>query len=974
MWPCTKGIPPSGSQGTGDRPDEPQVHPKLDLTERNGAEIDEPADYFASSPDLLCVVDSDGRLVRLNPEWEKVLGWTPGELAGRALLDFVHTDDRQASAQGMADLATCAGGVTFETRLRCSDGTFRWVEWRARRGGPAIYAAARDITTRKQSLEELDWFRIGFELGGAPQALLSSQGCYLRVNGAFSKLLGRDSNEIVHRHYMEFTHPDDRLLSDGVIPNLAAGKVAKVEKRFLSRSGDTIWVDANFGSVLNAQGVASCYIATYVDITERKLAEMALKGANEQLETATALALDMAAQADAASVAKSEFLANMSHEIRTPMNGVVGMTGLLLETELNDQQRRYAEIVRDSGQGLLTLINDILDFSKIEAGKLELEMSDFDLRSLLEDMSATLALKGQTKGIELLCDIEADVPALVRGDPGRLRQILNNLVGNAVKFTSQGQVWTHVALVDEVGAEDSVLLRFSVHDTGIGIPSDRLGRLFNKFSQVDASTTRKFGGTGLGLAISKQLAEGMGGAIGVKSEPDVGSEFWFTVRFEPQRPPVKHAAPAELNNLRVLVVDDNTTNRQILCTQMASWGIRAVATGDGLGALQALGQGLDEGNAHQIVLIDREMPGMDGVTLGRAIRQNPQLGSLPLVLMSPATRPGELDQEADVAFAARLSKPILALELERALMRCLARGEHAPATHVQAVEPPSSLARHRLAASKARVLVAEDNVTNQCVAMGILKKLGLSADSVANGAEAVRAVESVAYDVVLMDVQMPEMDGFEATRAIRNLVRNSARPPITIIAVTAHAMRGDAEACLAAGMDDYLAKPLSPAGLAQVLEKWLLGKPASARPTDAAAAQSLASSCPERDPCNDQAERPVFDEAELVARVVDDRVLARDIALQFLDDAPVRLEALIRDILAGDTKHAEYAAHTLKGAAFAVGGDALADVASNVEAMSRHGDVPALRAQIGELRSRFVILRDAMLASPLLARIKAESA
>jgi PAS domain S-box-containing protein len=939
-----------------------------------GRKKDEPDGYFTSSPDLLCIVDPGGRFVRLNPEWEKVLGWTTAELEGKSLLDFVHPDDQHASLPLGADLDAQDGVVTFENRFRCSDGNFRWIEWRARRFASVVYATVRDITTRKQAFDEVERFRIGFELSGVPLALISLDGHYLRANGAMAKMLGRERHEIVERHFKEFTHPEDRNISEWIPSILVAGKMARFEKRFLARNGDTIWVDVHVGAVSNAQGDTDCFTAAYVDITERKLAELALQEANAQLEAATALALDMAAQADAASVAKSAFLANMSHEIRTPMNGVMGMTGLLLETELNAQQRRYAEITRDSGQSLLTLVNDILDFSKIEAGKLDLEICDFNLCSLLEDVSATLALKGQEKGIELLCDVEPGVPALVRGDPERLRQILNNLVGNAVKFTSQGQVWTHVALVDEVGAEDSVLVRFSVRDTGIGIPADRLVRLFNKFSQVDASTTRKFGGTGLGLAISKQLSERMGGAIGVKSDPNQGSEFWFTVRLERQKTTVQDTPPAELNNLRILVVDDNATHREILCARMASWGMCTAAASDGPEALQALAEALNEGNPYRLALVDMEMPGMDGVTLGATIRRDPRLADLPLVLMSPVARRDEIGQGDDTKFAACLSKPIRALELRETLVRCLVQGEPGCAAHAPPVVlAPKSTYLHRFEGCKARVLVAEDNPTNQLVALGILRQLGLSADAVANGADAVRAVEAFPYDVVLMDVQMPKMDGLEATRAIRTLGSQGTRPPVTIIAVTAHAMRGDAETCLAAGMDDYLSKPLSPAALAQALEKWLRGKTEPAHLNDASVPQFQPQPRPDGNRPK-EARLAVFDEAGLVARTIGDPVLAREVARQFLNDIPGRLDALVRDILAGDTKHAEFLGHTIKGSAFVVGGELFADMASAVESMARHGDLLALRSQIGGLRERFVMLRDAMLASSLLASTEAENA
>jgi CheY-like chemotaxis protein len=368
-------------------------------------------------------------------------------------------------------------------------------------------------------------------------------------------------------------------------------------------------------------------------------------------------------------------------------------------------------------------------------------------------------------------------------------------------------------------------LRFSVNDTGIGIPADRLDRLFNKFSQVDASTTRRFGGTGLGLAISRQLAEHMGGAIGVTSEPNQGSRFWFTVRLEAQKTPKPEATPPEWSRARVLVVDDNATSRDILSAQLASWGLRATPTSDGPGALALLAEALQLGDPYQVAVVDLEMPGMDGVSLGRAVRSDPRLAALPLVLMNPLAKGDEAAQDPAIKFAAHLRKPIRASELKKILSGCLVP-ERGATTHALPTEPPRGVfTPRRFEGCNTRVLLAEDNPINQVVAVGMLGQLGLQADVVANGVEAVRAVETGAYDIVLMDVQMPEMDGLEAARVIRNLDSNGDRRPVTIIAVTAHAMRGDAESCLAAGMDDYLAKPLSTAALAETLTKWGLRKP-----------------------------------------------------------------------------------------------------------------------------------------------------
>ena len=815
-----------------------------------------------------------------------------------------------------------------------------------------------------QPRDDVERFRLAFEAGGVPQALISLEGRYLQVNLALAKLLGREKSEVEKRHFKEFTHPEDRDLSDGLPAVMAEEKTVKLEKRFVSRNGDTVWVDTNIGAIPDDRGVICCYVATYIDITERKLAELALQEANAQLEAATALALDMAAKADAANVAKSEFLANMSHEIRTPMNGVMGMTGLLLETELTAQQRRYAEIACDSGQCLLALINDILDFSKIEAGRLELDIEDFDLGPLLEEVLASLALKGQEKSLELLCDRETDVPALVRGDAGRVRQILTNLIGNAIKFTARGQVWTHVARVDEIGAEDSVLLRFSVRDTGIGIPADRLARLFSKFSQVDASTTRRFGGTGLGLAISKQLAERMGGAIGVKSEPIRGSEFWFNVRLERQQRPSEATPATELGNLRVLVVDDNATGREILCTRLASWGMRATAAADGSSALRALRGALDLGDPYRMAVVDLDMPGMDGTALGRAIEDDARLAELPLVFMGPVARPNQVNSSAGGNLALRVTKPVRNVELMEAIVRCLLPEERAPAAHTTPAERSASSGHAlRFEGSGARILVAEDNPTNQLVALGILKKLGLAADAVNNGAEAVRAVRAIPYDVVLMDVQMPTMDGLEATRAIRSLSDSSARPHVTIIAVTAHAMHGDADACLAAGMDDYLAKPLMPAALERILEKWI-----SHKQEPAALAHPFASHASHYSPTGtvDSVNPPVFDEARLLVNVGGERELAQDVLHQFITDVPDRTEVLIRDIGAGDTKHAEYLAHTLKGAALVVAGTSLAEVMLEIETLAREGDLAGMCSQVGPVRQSLALLLGAMSASSLL--------
>src|SRR5437762_3570736 len=550
-------------------------------------------------------------------------------------------------------------------------------------------------------------------------------------------------------------------------------------------------------------------VAVYTDITELKKAEV------EMVRAARAAGAARTA-AEEASRAKSAFLATMSHEIRTPMNGVIGMTGLLMDTELTAEQREYAETVRRSGEALLTIINDILDFSKIEAGKIDFEDTDFELRVTVEDVLELLAERADAKGLELVYLPHANLPAWVGGDPGRLRQVLTNLVGNAVKFTEAGEVVVHGSLVEET--DHDALIRFAVTDTGIGIAPEARGRLFQSFSQADTSTTRRYGGTGLGLAISKRLVEIMGGSVGVESTPGAGSTFWFTVRLpkRPLPPTAVRADLSELRRLRVLGVDDNATNRTLLAAQIGAWGMHVECVARGSSALESLRAEPRDGRPYDLAILDHQMPEMDGITLGRAIKADPALASLPLVLLTSVGYRGSASDDEHPGFSGLLVKPIRQSHLYDCIATVVGMG----------TEPSSSrlIARHALREAEGqlrrRVRVGDDNVVNQRVAVRMLEELGWRVDVVTSGLEAVEASGRIAYHCIFMDCQMPEMDGYEAATAIRRReVQTGAHVPI--VAMTANAMEGARDRCLAAGMDDYVAKPVQPRELRETLARWV---------------------------------------------------------------------------------------------------------------------------------------------------------
>lgn len=752
-----------------------------------------------------------------------------------AFLDSIHPGDREYVKRSVSESLDEKKPHSIDFRIILPDGSIRFVHGQGEilfdNTGKAIQmnGTVQNITERKKVEDEMQEFSSFNQtlIGSLPFGLdiVDEEGNILYMSETFETLLGKTvRGEKCWNIYRDNkTQCDNCFLKEGV----ETGRTETIESDDIL--GGKVFQITHVNLVYKGK---KAVLEIFNDITGLKQAEEELQLRHkellryyEELETQKGNVeeknneLEKARKlADEASRAKGEFLANMSHEIRTPMNGIMGMTDLLLDTELTQDQHDYAKTIRNCANSLLSIINDILDFSKIESGKLEIENIDFDLRITVESTIDILVVVAEKKGLEFSCFIDPEVPSLLRGDPGRLRQVITNLANNAIKFTNDGEVAISITMDKETDSQ--VTLRFAVRDTGIGIPSDRMGRLFQSFSQVDSSTTRIYGGTGLGLAISRQLAGMMGGQIGVESEEGAGSTFWFTVILEKQ-PSVRQRTPNEpgiIENMRVLVVDDNQTNRRIFRAYLESWHCRVDEAASAHEAMKKLHEAIHDGNPFQIALLDRCMPEVDGESLCREIKADPQLKDLSLAILTSVGMRGDAEYFKRLGFAAYLLKPIKQSQLFESLR--IITGATARAgkdASVQIVTRYSLSEDHK---RSLRILVAEDNIINQKIVMRILeKKFGYEADVVTNGKEAIESLERLDYNLVLMDCQMPELDGYEATRIIRNENSSVRDHNIPIIAMTANAMNGDREKCLEAGMNDYVTKPVSMQLLADAIKR-----------------------------------------------------------------------------------------------------------------------------------------------------------
>jgi len=888
---------------------------------------------FDAVQDAILVADHHGRVIRCNHSATRWLNTTFEELVNRPIDQVVLGMPHDTAVQ----LVSLVGEIHIPSLGGWYDFTRYPIELDDEQRG-MIYIV-RDITARKHDEATIRQQKEHLQalINNSPVAIvtLDMDQNVLASNPAFESLFGYTPGEAIG-------HKLDALLNDDGMPfetlsfseRILRGETIRNNLIRRRKDGTTIDVEAA-GVPLIIEGQPIGIVWMFHDISNVMQARRA------------------AEQADRA---KSEFLANMSHEIRTPMNGIIGMVELTLGTDLTDEQYDFLIGARESADALLNVLNDVLDFSKIEAGQLQLETIEFELPTVIEGVAQTSANRAEVKGLEMVSYVDPSVPVFVKGDPGRLRQILVNLVENAIKFTNQGEVLIRTELLEEKDQQVSVC--FSVSDTGIGIPIERQQAIFERFIQVDGSTTRRFGGTGLGLTISKQLAIMMGGEIGVDSEPGKGSTFWFNVNFEKVLQPdnLDQRSWADLHGERVLIVDDNATNRQVFSRMLEGFGCQVTAVSSGMEVMPALFRGLLINAPYSLVLIDMQMPVMDGEETLRTIRREPLTQGTKVVVLTSMGRRNELSQVNEMGCSGYLLKPIKQSLLRETLELVLGSqpGEDQRVDGRRGSRITGPFIKN-LKARGLRILLAEDNEINQKMTRAMLSRYGHNVDLTLNGIEAVEAVQRTVYDLIFMDVQMPEMDGFTASQTIRRLEEQGklAAPHIPIVAMTAHALHGDRQRCLDAGMDDYVSKPLDPRKVLQAIERWagpesplVTGKSKSQKVLpDQAELDASEEPIDPSDPTAAQpddftgAENILLDVESALFRFSEDREFYYNMLYDYLHSLPDRLVEMWAALESGDLQSLSYLAHNLKGVSANFGARQLAQLSTQLDGFCQSGDL-----------------------------------
>jgi PAS domain S-box-containing protein len=894
---------------------------------------------------MVLILDTQGRIDWANDAALRFSGYSMQEMRGLAAPTLLTGDETDKDTTGQMADAIVRGEpckVEFVAYTRNGDKRVLEVEGQPLRDDHGRYfqyaLISPDITERKRTeaalRESAEYFRALFDESPVAASIQSTDYRIVRANAAHTRMLGYTIDQVIGKDPITFMHPEEVDQAYAVRSEMrSAGERSTVtfERRMVRGDGKVIWVRGHSVHFADASG-ERCLLTMLENITQQKDSERVLRDAKELAESA--------------SRAKSQFLANMSHEIRTPMNGVLGMTELLLGTPLTDKQRRFAEAVYRSGESLLEIINDILDFSKIEAGKLELESVDFNLRTLVEDVFELLAPRAHKKRIELAARLGAEVPTVVRGDPTRLRQVLTNLVGNAIKFTEAGEVVVSVTAVPDGAGHRTT---FEVRDTGIGMKADALAKLFTVFMQADQSMSRRYGGTGLGLAISKQLVELMGGRIDVESQFGEGSVFRFVVPLA-AGDAVAAAQGANLTALRakrVILAEDNPTNRSILEMQLAAVGMEVATADNGTTALELMRAAARAGTGFEVAVVDMKMPIMDGLTLAAELRRDPLLRSVKIVMLTSLASGNEANLAYETGVDTYLTKPVRQHELLEALARLLGRA--APSLPAALTAVPGT---------RARVLVAEDNAVNQEVARAMLRDLGCELRLADNGREALNAMRSQKFDVVFMDCQMPEMDGFEAVRRLRSAdaADYETALDVPIIALTANALAGDEERCRAAGFDDYLPKPFRQQQLDALLERWMNRAPADT---------SEPKACDDTEPADAEQvlDMSVIDRIRGMEQRGASRLLDRLIRT-YLATASRLVEEAERALASGDPDRLRHAVHTLKSSSANLGASSLARRFAAIELHARSRRMPLAKRDWPAAREAYERAVQALQAIP----------